>query len=743
MLNHYLFQRSILGSSSSSATQLTPALDTSFVLRKLKNYSTDEYSTIDSDGMSVPPLACAFAKMYQWQHVVGIVDEDGYLVLYNTNKTGQAAVLKTWQVHANAVFDIEWLREENKILTASGDQRILLHDVETCAKLDIFKGHSSSVKSISCRSGDDAVFVTGSRDGHIMLWDKRISSKDGAIPPTCTISNAHMLQQTSVTPKARKKTISKSAQQSVTSVLFQDDNFVISAGAVDGCLKVWDIRKNYRTKPPKPVHTFHYPGNNSRKHGYSSLVLTSNGLRLFANCTDDAIYEYDMAAYNTSPVRTWRGHKNSTFYVKSALSPDDQFLLSGSSDELAYIWQINKPFMAPIVLKSHTAEVTSVAWCPNDLTKLVTLSDDSKAKFWRVYCRELKKKFHPEWFGRAEQIFKERATSTVFDAPLLQSKPSSQPASPSIPKSDLQKSKSNITSSPTCITNWLKRKASSDSQESLNSGQLLKKRLHPDWFGRAEEISKERAACTESPLQQSKLSQPVSPSIQKSKSNPTSSPSSITNWLKRKASSDSQESLSVHEIKKQFLPDGCGRAEKNFKGRATSTILDAPLLQSLQPVSPSTSKSDLDKSRYNCSSPTCITAWLKGKTSSDGQESLNLGHELKKKLHPDGCGRAEDISKEKATCTPLDAPLQQSKVSQPGSPSIPKSNLPKSKSNPSSSSTCIINWLKRKASSDSQESSNSGLPPCKIAHRTDSLDSNLPPLVSSPCFEKPSIVLQM
>ncbi|KAH9499609.1 hypothetical protein Btru_074252 [Bulinus truncatus] len=404
MLTNYFFQRSIAGTSS--ATQLTPALDISFIVKKFKNYSTDEYSTIDSDGMSVPPLACAFSKMFQWQHVVGIVDEDGYLVLYNTHKTGKASVIKTWQVHANAVFDLEWLQEENKILTASGDQKIILHDIETCAKLEVFKGHNSSVKSISCRSGDDAVFATGSRDGHIMMWDKRISSRDGAIPPVLTISNAHVLQQNTGIPKIRKKTSKcvqqQNAQQSVTAVLFQNDTYVISAGAVDGCLKVWDIRKNYKTKQPKPVHTFHYPGNNSRKHGYSSLVEVSNGLRLFANCTDDVIYEYDMAGYKSTP-----GHKNSTFYVKSALSPDDQFLLSGSSDELAYTWQIDKPHTAPVVLKSHASEVTSVAWCPNDLTKVVTLSDDTKAKFWRVCCRELEKKFHPQCFGKAERISKE------------------------------------------------------------------------------------------------------------------------------------------------------------------------------------------------------------------------------------------------------------------------------------------------------------------------------------------------
>jgi len=41
-------------------------------------------------------------------------------------------------------------------------------------------------------------------------------------------------------------------------------------------------------------------------------------------------------------VSTYRGHRNTSFYVKSVLSPDDQYLLSGSSDEQAYIWQVRQ-----------------------------------------------------------------------------------------------------------------------------------------------------------------------------------------------------------------------------------------------------------------------------------------------------------------------------------------------------------------------------------------------------------------
>ena len=79
---------------------------------------------------------------------------------------------------------------------------------------------------------------------------------------------------------------------------------------------------------------------------------------------------YDCVTYGKNPVATFRGHDNATFYVKSCVSPDDQYLLSGSGDCDGYIWRIGDPTAAPFHLTGHTNEVTSVAWCPTDQTKV-------------------------------------------------------------------------------------------------------------------------------------------------------------------------------------------------------------------------------------------------------------------------------------------------------------------------------------------------------------------------------------
>ena len=55
-------------------------------------------------------------------------------------------------------------------------------------------------------------------------------------------------------------------------------------------------------------------------------------------------------------VSVFSGHRNSSFYVKSSVSPDNQFLATGSSDHHAYIWKVR-----PLVTCDHVTMARCVA----------------------------------------------------------------------------------------------------------------------------------------------------------------------------------------------------------------------------------------------------------------------------------------------------------------------------------------------------------------------------------------------
>ncbi|KFQ85550.1 Denticleless protein, partial [Phoenicopterus ruber ruber] len=357
----------------------------------------DDHLSYGETGMPVPPFGCTFSAAPNLEHVLAVANEEGFVRLYDTEaETTSKLIFKEWQAHSNAVFDLAWVPGEHRIVTASGDQTAKVWDVRAGELLGICKGHQCSLKSVAFSRFEKAVFCTGGRDGNIMVWDTRCNKKDGFYRQVNQISGAHNVvdKQTPSKPKKKRQNLRGLAplvdfQQSVTVVLLQDEHTLISAGAVDGVLKVWDLRKNYAAyrQDPVPFKSFCYPGTSTRKLGYSSLVLDSTGANLFANCTDDSIYMFNMTSLRTTPVAVFSGHQNSTFYIKSSTSPDDQFLVSGSSDSNAYIWKVSEPSLPPRILLGHSQEVTSIAWCPSDFTKIATCSDDNTVRIWRLRRR--------------------------------------------------------------------------------------------------------------------------------------------------------------------------------------------------------------------------------------------------------------------------------------------------------------------------------------------------------------------
>ncbi|KAL1506689.1 hypothetical protein ABEB36_006008 [Hypothenemus hampei] len=173
--------------------------------------------------------------------------------------------------------------------------------------------------------------------------------------------------------------------KSVTGLVFQNSDTLISCGAGDGVIKIWDLRRHYTVykKQPLPKHVIPYTGKN-HKHGFSNLLIDSSGVKLFANCLDNNIYCYNVSTYNTEPVMIYKGHQNSSFYIKSSLNKEENYLVSGSSDENAYIW--NLKYSDPIVkLIGHSAEVTCVSWCYQKAAySLITCSDDLTFKLWNI-----------------------------------------------------------------------------------------------------------------------------------------------------------------------------------------------------------------------------------------------------------------------------------------------------------------------------------------------------------------------
>ncbi|XP_063698546.1 protein lethal(2)denticleless [Culicoides brevitarsis] len=353
-----------------------------------------------------PVLAAKFAKQTGNQHIIAIANEDGMVAVQNVNHRNYDIAsgeipLDGVQCHYNAVFDVEWMPNEMKLVTVSGDHSAKLWQLTESKLVEtrIFQGHFRSVKTAAFRKTDSAVFATGGRDGSILIWDTRSAhSMESASRADNCIFSGHAGGQPNTPQSHRKRSGSRQStpklpanvsSSSITGLVFQDDNSLISCGAGDGLIKVWDMRRNYTAfkKEPMPKYSLPYAGT-STFVGFTNLLVDNAGIRLYASCMDNTIYCYNISTYTQPLVQKYTGADIGSFYIKACLSPDDKYLISGSSSEKAYIWNVD--YQNPLVtLNGHTQEVTCVAWTQSRENAIVTCSDDARHKIWRIPREEI------------------------------------------------------------------------------------------------------------------------------------------------------------------------------------------------------------------------------------------------------------------------------------------------------------------------------------------------------------------
>lgn len=265
---------------------------------------------------------------------------------------------KCWRAHHNAIFAIEWISGRDAVLTGSGDQTVRLWDVTAQQQISVFRGHTGSVKAVSARLGEPHMFSSGGRDGCISFWDMRT----GTIP-VAMIRDAHVPAGQAAATTKRKRWQPHSVSSLIS--LRVHDHALASAGASDGSVKLWDARQlaNNKGRRPSPVQQLQPSLNRgNRLHGIVSLAHDPVGGRILASSTDHTVYLYDTrwcySSHRHVPdVGQFRGHLCDSFYVKAAFSPDGRFILHGSSDRDAYIYEIARPDLPPLVLKGHHNEV--------------------------------------------------------------------------------------------------------------------------------------------------------------------------------------------------------------------------------------------------------------------------------------------------------------------------------------------------------------------------------------------------
>ncbi|KAL1229038.1 Denticleless -like protein [Trichinella pseudospiralis] len=342
-----------------------------------------------------------------WNYL-GFCDEAGYFYLYDTmffEKQNDPKLLLKLKLHRNAVCDFAWHPSgRGDVLTGAADERILLTDCNISKVVHGFEGHRYSVRSLSWCADNTNLFASGGRDGALKIWDMRL--RGGCI---LTIPKAHYFAEVQAaslsnpfSQKMKKINLRKIVMEDVrrpgvslnvpvTGVHFHNQHCVLSGAYTNTGIRIWDFRKvSQTTSTATAVSSWPYPSprnSNYRRYGYTTFCVDSSRSLLFVPCTDNTVYQYSLSSFNPKPIARHTGVSINTYYVQCAVCPYAPYLLCGSSNNKAMIWNINESGDPQFSLKDFESRAAnSVTW--NHYGQLVTCCDPPMWRIWTVYSEK-------------------------------------------------------------------------------------------------------------------------------------------------------------------------------------------------------------------------------------------------------------------------------------------------------------------------------------------------------------------
>lgn len=104
--------------------------------------------------------------------------------------------------------------------------------------------------------------------------------------------------------------------------------------------------------------------------GLTSLYINREYSKMIVNSTANSIYIYDPLFYDESPTVELKGLKTS-YYVKSVLSPNCEYVISGSSDACIYIWDIKKTKYTRYNYQNEYLDINPISFSGHHVSEVI------------------------------------------------------------------------------------------------------------------------------------------------------------------------------------------------------------------------------------------------------------------------------------------------------------------------------------------------------------------------------------
>eukprot|EP00271_Cylindrocystis_brebissonii_P006036 TRINITY_DN1857_c0_g1_i1.p1 TRINITY_DN1857_c0_g1~~TRINITY_DN1857_c0_g1_i1.p1 ORF type:complete len:414 (-),score=42.60 TRINITY_DN1857_c0_g1_i1:1237-2478(-) len=226
--------------------------------------------------------------------------------------------------------------DDGKMLTASGDQTCALWDCRTGHRLQSFTSHTSDVMCISTTSSNPNVFVSGSCDASVKIWDLRSPERPASTLFAMYPSSSKAAQIGEV--GSPKGTANGADVNSVH--LFRDER-TVAAGYEDGLSAVFDARSRHclqRYYPPERPQGPRDAQGNLPSQGVTCLEASSSGRLLFVAY---AGHSAECLIWDTLSAKVVGRLGRHTARVSClGLTADGSALCTGSWDATLKVWAV-------------------------------------------------------------------------------------------------------------------------------------------------------------------------------------------------------------------------------------------------------------------------------------------------------------------------------------------------------------------------------------------------------------------
>jgi len=336
--------------------------------------------------------------------------------------------------HTGRSAAIDVSADSRLLLTGSDKKTVCIWDLETGKRINELQGHQSEVSAVAF-SPDMRFCVSGDARGRCMLWDvttgallhkleghtRRISSikflPDGKTVLTASGDNT-VGNWDVATGKENQKSILKHPDAILSMTVFNDGKQAVTSCA-DGLVRIWDITtpKVIQTITPakgliNSVSISHdnkrlltanvqqrviqvwavdtgkellIPGKNGQLNSFLDF-RTKGGLLWTALFSP---YHDSILTVGGRDARLWSGTSAKqvmTFHphgvvASASFSPDGKWLVTGSWDNTAKIWNTQTGHAEKKLEQKHQGYVNTVRYSP-DGKQILTASDDGTAKVW-------------------------------------------------------------------------------------------------------------------------------------------------------------------------------------------------------------------------------------------------------------------------------------------------------------------------------------------------------------------------